>query len=131
MYFLGWILMAVLLIPGIVYLRMAEEGTAAKCVINSMFRVYCPGCGGTRAVWSLFEGHILKSIWYHPLVPYGTLVFGTYMISHSLEYLTRGKIRGMRFHPGYLWGALILLVVNLILKNFLLLGFGITLDSVF
>ncbi len=130
LYFLGWILVAVLLIPGIIYLRMAEAGTATKCVIYSLFHVYCPGCGGTRAVWSLFEGYFLRSLWYHPLVLYGTVVFGGYMVSHTLNLLTGGKIPGMKFRPAYLWIALVLVFGNLIVKNVLLLKFGITLDSI-
>jgi hypothetical protein len=51
------------------------------------------------------------------------------MGSHTLNLLTKGKVPGMKFRPWYLWAALIIVIANVILKNILLLGFGITLDS--
>lgn len=33
-----------------------------QCPINSFLHIYCPGCGTTRAVTSLFHGDILLSL---------------------------------------------------------------------
>ncbi len=98
------------------------------CIWDKWFGVYCLGCGGTRAFFALIRGHFLRALWYHPLVFYGAVIYALFMGSHGMAFLTRGKIRGMTFHSGYLYAALVILVVNCILKNVLRQAFGILLD---
>ncbi len=45
-----------------------------QCPFHYLTGLYCPGCGGSRAVWFLLRGDILTSIRYHPLVFYTTVV---------------------------------------------------------
>jgi len=40
----------------------------AGCIIKSHFHIYCPGCGGTRALEALLRLHIRESFYYNPLV---------------------------------------------------------------
>ncbi len=40
------------------------------CLFRGLTGLYCPGCGGTRAFMYLIQGQILKSLYYHPLIPY-------------------------------------------------------------
>ncbi len=91
----------------------------------SLIGLYCPGCGGTRALAALVQGKILLAIWYHPLVPYGVFLYLGFMISQGLHRLGVKKIKGWKFHIGFLWGALIILVVNFFVKNILRVCFGI------
>jgi hypothetical protein len=98
-----------------------------SCMIYTVLGLYCPGCGGTRAVSALLHGHFLQSLWYHPLVLYTVLIFGTFMISQTLERLKIGKVRGLRFREWHFYVALIILVINWIGKNVLLYAFHITL----
>lgn len=87
--------------------------------------LYCPGCGGTRALLALIQGHFLESLWYHPIVPYGVVLYLAFMGSHTLKYLTRGRIKGMKFRNWYLYTAVVLVVANVIIKNILKLVFRI------
>ena len=95
------------------------------CVAFSILGLYCPGCGGTRAVEALFHGQIIKSLWYHPLVLYGTVLYGTFMLTHTMAKMKIPGVRGMKFHNWYIYGAVILLFANWIIKNILKLCFGI------
>jgi len=97
------------------------------CVFLQIFHIYCPGCGGTRAVGALLQGDFLSSVWYHPVVLYTIVVFGGFMLTHTMERFHVLHIKGWKFHGWYLYGALILTIVNWILKNILLLGFNIIL----
>ncbi|WP_327148743.1 DUF2752 domain-containing protein [Nocardia sp. NBC_01329] len=38
------------------------EGAYGLCPVYALFGVYCPGCGGMRAVHNLTEGHIVDSL---------------------------------------------------------------------
>lgn len=100
---------------------------AMPCVLWEMLGIYCPGCGGTRAVLALFHGQILKSLWYHPLVLYTVVILGGFMLTHTMEKLHVLHIKGWKFHDWYLYVALGIVITNWVLKNVLLLAFGITL----
>ena len=95
------------------------------CVLNTFFGVYCPGCGGTRAVEALLQGHLLLSLWYHPLVLYTAVIWGGFMSTQTLERLHVPRVKGWRFHDWYLYGAMVLLLGNCVLKNILRLCFQI------
>lgn len=95
------------------------------CVFSALLGIYCPGCGGTRALKALLQGRLFLSIWYHPLVPYMAAVYLGFMGSQGMHRLFPGRIRGWRFHNWYLWVGVVLIGANFIVKNVLRLGFGI------
>ena len=95
------------------------------CVLYTVTGLYCPGCGGTRSVYFLLHGDFLRSLIYHPLVPFTAAYSACYIISHTLSIITRGKLRAMRFHYAVLFAALGIVVVNWILKDALILLFDI------
>lgn len=98
------------------------------CLFRSQLGLYCPGCGGTRAVLELFRGHILRSLWYHPVVVCAVGLYGWYLISNTIEWLSGKRIAvGSRYHRWYGMGAAVLVIVNCLFRNLLLLIFHITL----
>lgn len=46
------------------------------CMMQKLTGLYCPGCGGTRAVRALLAGHPLQSFLYHPFVLYAVVLMG-------------------------------------------------------
>lgn len=97
------------------------------CMFYEMLGIYCPGCGGTRAFGALLKGRLLQSLWYHPLVLYAVVVYGGFMVTQSLERLHIPRIKGWKFHTWYLYGAIVVIFFNFIIKNILLLCCHITL----
>lgn len=96
------------------------------CTFNKWTGFYCPGCGGTRAVFALIRGNVFKSLYLHPFVPYVAVIGGWFMISQTIERLSRGKIKiALHFRMIYVWIALALILFNVIWKNALLLFTGI------
>ncbi|MCI5821565.1 MAG: DUF2752 domain-containing protein [Lachnospiraceae bacterium] len=85
---------------------------------------YCPGCGGTRALYFFVTGHWVKSFVYHPLVLYTFIALCYITIRFIYSIISK---RTYRPSPMWLWGALILLTANFIIKNILLIGFHIDL----
>ena len=95
------------------------------CIMLTLCGVYCPGCGGTRAIDSLLHGKIWQSLIYHPLVLYVAILTMAYMISHTLNIVTKGKIKAMQFRAGYLFLMLGILLVQWLRKNILKFAFGV------
>lgn len=124
MYIIGRCLAACLLLT-LLFLRVADfslQKHMYACVLHTLTGLYCPGCGGTRAIMFLLHGDLLRSFLYHPLVPYAAVVYGWFMISQSIQRLSRNRIRiGMHYRDIYLWIALILLIANFVIKNVLLI----------
>lgn len=129
LYVLGIFFLGISVVAGaLIYYVLLPRFSFPDCVLNAYFGLYCPGCGGTRALVSLLHGHLLQSLWYHPLVPYSALIFGAFMLSQTLARLTRYRyFRGLSFHSWYLYVAIVIVVINWILKNILLLVWKISL----
>lgn len=123
LYLFGWIILFLL----ISYLGLKKifpdyfKIISFPCVWRTVFNIYCPGCGGTRSLHFLLRGKLLQSIYYHPLVPYGILISCLFMISHTVSYITKGKISGMKFRVVYIYLAVIILVTQFLIKNLLLI----------
>lgn len=95
------------------------------CFFQRMIGLYCPGCGGTRAVRALMTGHPVKSFFYHPVVLYVAVLVGIFLGSFALKRISKGKIQGLSFRIGYLWAGLFLVIINWLIRNLLLLLFEI------
>ena len=68
------------------------------------------------------KGQLLESFYLHPFVPYIAIVGGWFMISQTIERLSRGKIKiALNFRMVYVWIALALIFINVIYKNIVLL----------
>ena len=97
------------------------------CFFDQVFGIYCPGCGGTRALTALLHGRLLLAVWYHPLIPYAAAICGGFMVTQGLERLGVRHVKGWRYHNWYLGAGVGLIVLNFIGKNVLRLLWGITL----
>lgn len=129
LYIWGLAALVVVIIAGIFLCTADAKGVKLPdCVFNKITGLYCPGCGGTRAVRALLHGHFLKSIWYHPFVAYGVVVYTVFMVSHTIRKFINHNVKGMKYRNEYIYIWLIILILNFIIKNFLLIKFGITLD---
>lgn len=99
---------------------------AIPCFFSNILGFYCPGCGGTRAVMALLKGQLLKSLWYHPLVPYSVVVGGGFMLTQGLHRIGIPFVKGWKYHNWFHWGFVLLFVCNFLIKNALRLVWGIT-----
>lgn len=129
-YIIGWVLggIALLLLAGIQSGLLDIFAPMSHCVFHAATGYYCPGCGGTRAVKCFFQGKILASLYYHPIVVYTAVFAGWFMFSQTVERLSKGKCRiGMHYRDIYLWAALLIVMLNCIIKNAVLAITGIAL----
>lgn len=130
---IGWcaVLLCIVLYHMAAAVGLHLEDLAAKmppCLMRTVLGLYCPGCGGTRAVIYLLKGHPILSLYCHPVVLYGAILGSWYLLSNTVAWLFGGRIwKGSRYHHWYGIGAAALVAVNWIIRNLLLLLFHITL----
>lgn len=128
LYKIGWAVLALsfLIVSLIHILKINYQLFMLPCLFHQLTGLYCPGCGGTRSVISLIHGQIVASIRYNPIVMYGVIIYAWYMISNTIELLSKHRIKiGMKYRDAYLWYGLGILIIFFILRNFLLLTFHI------
>lgn len=131
---IGWSIVGILLLLYIIYktIPLPFFQNTIPCVFHSLFGLYCPGCGGTRAVLLLLHGHLLHSFICHPLVPYAAIICGWFLLSQTIERISGHRIKiGMHYRDIYLWIALAIVIINFIVKNALLLIWHIDVLSYF
>lgn len=99
------------------------------CIFQKYTGLYCPGCGGTRAVNAMLCGRFLQSLWYHPVVLYSCLLYSWYMISHTIQYLSRDRWKiGLHYRHGYVIAGLFLAIFHCVAANMLLIFGNIPLE---
>lgn len=98
------------------------------CMFRTITKIYCPGCGGTRAVYLLLTGHPILSFLYHPIVLYTVFAFcyiGVRFLTDAL--FPPVKRKPFRLTPVWLWIALAIILLNWGIKNFFLIALHINL----
>lgn len=98
-----------------------------KCAFLQTTHMYCPGCGGTRAVFSLLAGNVIKSLCYNPAVVLGALLILYYEITVIMTIFSeKNKVYYCRsLWPVYIYVLVILIFA--VVRDILLVGFGIDL----
>ena len=105
------------------FLTVGKEGY--ECVFRRITGFICPGCGGTRAIISLLKLEVLSAVKYNIAVVFGVFVY--------LYYNIRGIIEAARKNWEYFSKQkyilcivfAVILIVNCIVKNIVIVGFGI------
>lgn len=97
------------------------------CFFHEVLHVYCPGCGGTRAVYELLQLKLWRSFVDHPLVIFTAAILVEYYIGEIITLICRNGKRYYYVRVWFCYVALGIIVVNVVLKNVLLIGFHIDL----
>lgn len=97
------------------------------CLFHLITGLYCPGCGGTRAVRSLLRGDVVQSFYYHPLVPYMAVVVILELASYGLSRRLRRPELFVGHVAWFTYGGVAITLVNWFYKNYMLLAKGVEL----
>ncbi|GGP76760.1 DUF2752 domain-containing protein [Streptosporangium pseudovulgare] len=94
-----------------------EPGHYPPCPFLALTGLYCPGCGGLRAVHALVHGDPASALGFNPfvvaLVPVAALVWGRWVL---LSW--RGRPFAMKsVQANYVWSFLALMILFWILRN--------------
>ena len=109
------------------FLRKMIERAAGEeflsCPFHALTGIYCPGCGGRRALAALLTGHPAASFLYHPLVVYGAasaVIFLFYYLGCRAKKRTPSPL----FGRSVLIIGCVVLAANFLWKNGLLIFCG-------
>lgn len=122
-YYLGIAGLSVFLLTVLVlhHLNLTFSNIIPPCFFYSLTGYQCPGCGGTRAVMAMLDGNFLLSLYYHPVVLYVIIFYGWFLISQTIERISRHRIAiGLNYRNIYLFLALFLIGGNWIIKNIII-----------
>ncbi len=97
------------------------------CLFHLITGLYCPGCGGTRAVKFLLRGEVVKSFQYHPLVLYVFVVAAAELISFGLARILKKPGLFVGHLDWFTYGGVFITVLNWVYKNYMLLAKGVDL----
>lgn len=96
-----------------------------ECYIHARYRLYCPGCGGTRAVKALLHGNLFQAIKYNALVVF---FFMDILIDCLLRiYLNNNDKRYKYFQKQRMCSRIIFVgcILWMAFRDYLLLVYGI------
>lgn len=106
------------------YLPLFFKGCGFKDVLG----IYCPGCGGTRALGAILHGRILKSVIYNPAVVLGALLIIYYDVRAMLSLITGNAQKYLgRINHRFLIAYPIVILAYAVLRDILLICFKIDL----
>jgi hypothetical protein len=124
-----WITLAVLAGGYLVWRECLGKPALGGCWFFQVLQLYCPGCGGTRAVIALAHGHLLQSLYYHPAVMFAAASAGGYLVSQTVWRMRGRQGWVLRYSDRWLRWLLLLLAVHCAVRNLLWRGFGIPIAS--
>ena len=112
---------------GLGYFLRGILGIGMPCFFHMLTGLYCPGCGGTRAVKMLLEGNLKMSFQYHPLVLYTVCVICLEGISWAFSRIWKRSSLYVGHVNVFVLIAAAIVVVNWIFKNYMLIVKGVDL----
>lgn len=122
-YLLGKILFVILGVAVCVSPLVWEEITAMfpECYFLDAVGLYCPGCGGTRAVISLLQFQFWQSFCYHPFVLYGAIVYVLFMAGCFCRKHFKQTVIGIIPIEKSIYIGIAIILIQFVLKNFCLI----------
>ena len=94
------------------------------CPLHDLLRLYCPFCGGTRAILSLLRLDLPTAFRSNPAVLISFPVILFFYVRALIDFI-RGEIFSFRIPRGWLFALIGLFAAFFLLRNVLLVGFGI------
>ena len=103
----------------------ADGSRISACILHDILHIYCPLCGGTRALISLCRGQLLSSLLQNPVSAYLAVGFVVFDVIALVRMLRRSPLPLVRIPKWYVIGAIALAVLVFIIRNALMIFYGI------
>lgn len=117
------ILAAILLFPVYLFLTDLLPDRIPECFLHDFLFLYCPFCGGTRALGALLKLQVVDAFLYNPLV----VLMAVFAIAVDLRAFVRLRRGEREIYPIPNWAwilSLVILIFYGVLRNFLMIRYG-------
>lgn len=98
-----------------------------SCSFKEQYGLYCPGCGGTRALDELLQFDFMESFLYNPLIILLIVYAIVVIISFMLFFISKEKLKHIKIIMISSILALIAIGLVFVIRNCLLVYGGIDL----
>ena len=120
----------ILLVISLVYGNITKEAICAgedvvSCIFKNNVHLYCPGCGGSRALVYLLNLDLLRSFIYYPPLLVSVIFILDLDLRAFISFLKNDFSFLRSFRAKFLILIPIFIIVNFIIRNVLLVAFGI------
>jgi len=117
-YLIGKMILLPLLVFGIWFSHGGFENYSQlfECSLRKLSGLPCPGCGITRAFYSLFRGNLAESIRFNPVVIYAAGAYLHFMCLFVYRKRTGKQMEKEISIQYYLYGAAAVLLLQWIFK---------------
>lgn len=95
------------------------------CIFHAVTGLYCPGCGGTRALKVFLKGDFWLSFQYHPIIVYTVVIVLLEAAAWLLAKLLKKPELQLRHYDLFVYMGIAILLINWIYKNYMLIAKGI------
>ncbi len=117
------------LFAGII-LQAAGKLPKYPCAFLTITHMYCPGCGGSRALLAILKLNVLKSLLYNPAVVVGAVLLIYYEAGAIITLIRNDGRYHFYTKPWPVYVYIVFVIVYFIIRNILYAGFGIDLISI-
>ena len=111
---LGFAILCVLAV--LFFFNPATHGFYPVCLFHALTGLYCPGCGGTRAVYQLLHGHILLALHDNALFVLALVALAVWGARFVVRKL-RNQQTIFQLRPKTLWMFLVVALIFTVLRN--------------
>ena len=105
-------------------LEIIEKGTESSCIFQKLYGIYCPGCGGTRAVGYLLSFDLLNSFLHYPPLFVGIFLL-IWLNSLFIYSFKKNSFYYIKKHKYYEFLLIPISILGLFFIRNILLHFGI------
>lgn len=119
---------ALTLVIGIAFIIWRKLSHTLPCLTKTTFKIYCPACGGTRAVSSLLRFDIIDSLCHNPIVLYIAVCIVLVNVLGVIAIVKKKSNIFYAWRP-LVYGGILILAVFCVVKNVLMIFFKIDLSD--
>ncbi|MGA9777217.1 MAG: DUF2752 domain-containing protein [Limisphaerales bacterium] len=98
------------------FFNPSTHGFYPVCEFHQLTGLNCPGCGGTRAVYQLLHGHVLRALQDNALAVLSLAGLATRGVWFETRKILRRPV-GSFVPPEFFWPLLVIAVVFTVLRN--------------
>ena len=94
-----------------------ESGAFPPCLFHAATGLYCPGCGGLRAAYSLMHGHFAEAVSLNALAVLGVIPAAAVALTWWIGSATGRDWPPPRLHPAVWWALAGVVLAFSVLRN--------------